>query len=340
MAELPRLVAVETTSRCNAKCVFCPNSALRRDRHAMAGELFEKIVEECGEFPLRAIEPFLQGEPFCDPEIVPRLEHIRRRLPRARLRLYTNGYAMGPKHVDALAGLGVDHLYVSLNTLDEGKYRQAMGLELGRTLANLDYLTDPRRRGRVARRITFRMTRLGDTSLAEQDRFLAYCRARGVRPFIVGLFNYKGDVCSTLPVPRYGCEHVHRLDILATGRVALCCMDQDGEYGWGDAREQSVLDLFRHPTARRYREMHTSGRRRSIEPCGACNNFWPGFRGMGIARALRTGLEYGAYRLACRPIGRKAPAGPSGETLAELRGRCEAAVGTAERTRAHAQDRG
>src|SRR5215208_5559592 len=97
--EHPRLVCVETTNHCNAKCVFCPNNALARDKGPMTDDLFEKIIEECREFPLGAIEPFMQGDPFSDPKILPRLVLIRRRLPDTKLRHYTNGYGMGPKKI-------------------------------------------------------------------------------------------------------------------------------------------------------------------------------------------------------------------------------------------------
>lgn len=312
--EYPRLVAVETTNHCNAKCVFCPNNALARDKGPMCDELFAKIIEDCREFPLPAIEPFIQGDPFSDPKILERLELIRRRLPDTKLRLYTNGYGMTPKKLDAMVGLGssdgkpgIDHLYVSLNTLDPERYEGVMGIKLERTLKNLAYLTDPVRKTKIAENITFRMTRLSDTSLAEQDAFLAYCRDRGVKSFIVGLFNYKGDINSTLPVPRYGCEHVGRLDILASGRVTLCCMDQDGEYGWGDLNEHSVLELYRHQRAREYRRLHATGRRREIDPCGTCNNFWPGFHEGSLVERARTAVEYGAYYLRHRPAGRRSP---------------------------------
>ena len=322
--EYPRLVSVETTNHCNAKCVFCPNNALARDKGPMDQELFEKIIEDCREFPLEAIEPFLQGDPFSDPKILERLEHIRRRLPDTKLRLYTNGYGMAPKKIDAMLDLGMDHLYVSVNTLNPEKYREVMGIPLQRTLDNLAYLTEPSRKQRVAKAITFRMTRLGDTTLKEQDDFLAYCKERGVRSFIVGLFNYKGDIQSRLPVPSYGCEHVARLDILASGRVTLCCMDQDGEHGWGDLRELSVVEAFNHPSAVRYREMHRTGKRREVEPCGTCNNFWPGFHGLSPMEAARTGIEYCAYIARWRPNGRKAPFG-EGESvhdgLVQLRNR-------------------
>jgi MoaA/NifB/PqqE/SkfB family radical SAM enzyme len=318
--EVPRLVAVETTNHCNAKCVFCPNNALARDKGPMAQDLFEKIIEDCREFPLEAIEPFIQGDPFSDPQILPRLEHIRRRLPKTKLRLYTNGYGMAPKKIDQMLDLGIDHLFVSVNTLNPEKYRSVMGIPLKRTLDNMQYLTDPSRKHRIAKKITFRMVRLGDTTLEEQDDFQRYCKERGVKSFIVGLFNYKGDVNSSLPVPRYGCEHVNRLDILASGKITLCCMDQDGQYGWGDANQHSVLELYRHATARKYREFHASGRRREIEPCGTCNLFWPMLRDLTPLEAVRTGIDYCAYIARHRPIGKRPPAPVAGaDGLVQLR---------------------
>lgn len=323
----PRLVSVETTNHCNAKCVFCPNNALARDKGPMSQAIFEKIIEDCREFPLEAMEPFLQGDPFSDPQILPRLEHIRRRLPKTKLRLYTNGYGMTPKKIDALTGLGIDHLYISVNTLDPEKYRQVMGIPFERTHRNLEYLTEPGRRGKVARKITFRMTRLADTTLQEQDDFLSYCRDKGVRPFIVGLFNYKGDVQSALPVPRYGCEHVNRLDILASGRITLCCMDQDGEYGWGDVAENSVLELYRHPAAQRYRQLHAEGRRKECEPCDTCNLFWPLTRGLSPLEAVRMGIEYCSYIARYRPMGKRPPVSSGEGEVAQPRKRLKVVEG-------------
>jgi molybdenum cofactor biosynthesis enzyme MoaA len=305
--EYPRLVCVETTNYCNATCVFCPNNALSRKKQHMADDLFEKIIEDCREFPLQAIEPFMQGDPFSDPKIMGRMERIRSRLPAAKLRLYTNGYAMTPKRIDAMIGLGIDHLYISLNTLDPHKYEEVMGLKLERTLDNMAYLTDPVRRSKVANKITFRMTRLDHTTLEEQDEFLKYCKDRGVRSFIVGLFNYKGDIQSPLPVPTYACEHITRLDILASGKVTLCCMDQDGEYSWGDVSTQSVLEVYRGAVAKRYRDVHRAGKRTEIEPCGTCNLFWPSLDQLPPVQTAKVAVQFAMYVARHRPYGRKAP---------------------------------
>jgi molybdenum cofactor biosynthesis enzyme MoaA len=300
--EVPRLVAIETTNACNAKCAFCPNSIMNRDRAAMSDDLYRKIIDDCASFQVQAIEPFLNGEPLMDPQIVPRLQYLRERLPATKLRLYSNGFALVPERVDELQGVGIDHLFISLNTLDPAKYEAVMGLRLDRTLRNIDYVVDDSRRTRLAREITIRMTRTDDTTAEDQARFLAYCKQRKVNCMIVGLFNYLGDVKSPLPVPSFPCEHITRVDILSSGIVTLCCMDAEGKFALGDASKESILDIYNGPRARAYRTMHRQGRRKQIPPCGTCNLFWPSFDGLSWPRRVQFGLAYAHYLLRYRPF--------------------------------------
>ncbi len=307
--EVPRLVAIETTSRCNAACSFCPYPLKQTDKAAMEQALFEKIVDDCTRFPLRKIEPLLNGEPFVDARIAERLALIRRRLPRTILHLVTNGNAMVPRRTDELVAMGgVDRLIISLNTLDAASYREVMGLELERTLANVRYALHPLRRTRIARTIYVRMVRRPDSTLAEQEAFLDFCRRERVRPFILAQHNYTGDVASELPVPSYPCQMIDRVDILHDGRVALCCSDAEGRYAWGDVRTQSVLEVYRGAVARRYRQAHRSGHRRAIAPCSGCNVVWPDLTGMSPARTLATAARFAAYVVRHRPLGKRAPA--------------------------------
>ncbi len=300
-------MAIETTNRCNASCWFCPNNAMQREKQTMSDDLFEKIIDDCTKFPLDKIEPFLNGEPLMDPKLIERLQLIRRKLPNTKLCLYTNGTILTPKKIDALVGLGIDRLYVSLNTLDPERYESVMGLKLERTLKNLDYLTHPTRRALVAKLITIRMTRTPDISHQEQKEFVRFCRKRGVRPFIVGPFNYKGDIPSALPVPNFPCEHITRVDILSNGRVALCCMDQEGQYSWGDIRQNSVLEVYNSEEALRYRNALRGGRRRYTEPCNACNLFWPSLDHMPLFKTIKFTTEYLAYLIKHRPQGVRRP---------------------------------
>ena len=301
--EYPRLVAIETTNYCNAKCSFCPNNALKRNRRHMTDALFEDIIEGCRDFPLRNVEPFLNGEPLVDPKIMERLERIKTRLPETNIRLFTNGYAMTPPRIRELCSFDLDSLVISVNTLDPKKYKSITGLEIDRLLSNLRYLADPEWMGKIARKITFRMTRLPDTSKKEQEDFKNFCKNFKVRCTIKSVFNYKGDKPTVLPVPNYPCEHISRLDILANGVVALCCMDPGGEYPLGDATKDSVLSIFNGDASKRYQNYHRSGRRKEIAPCNRCNLPNPSFDHMPLLRTSKVGFQVGYYYLRHRPKG-------------------------------------
>jgi len=301
--EYPRLVAIETTNYCNAKCVFCTNNTLVRNRRHMSDALFEEIIEGCREFPLQNIEPVINGEPLVDPKIMQRLELIKNRLPETKIRLFTNGNALTPSRIHELCKFGLDSLIVSVNTLDPKKHKTITGLEIDRLLSNLSYLTDPEWKNKVARKITFRMTRLPDTSKQEQDNFKDFCKNLKVQCNIKSVFNFKGDKPTVLPVPTYPCEHITRLDILSNGVVTLCCMDPEGEYPLGDANKTGLLSIFNSEASKRYRRYHRSGRRKEIAPCNRCNLPNPSFDHMPFFKSSRVALQVGYYYLRHRPKG-------------------------------------
>jgi MoaA/NifB/PqqE/SkfB family radical SAM enzyme len=302
MIEYPRLVAIETTNRCNAKCAFCPNNSLARERRVMSTELFTKIVNDCATFDLPEIEPFLQGEPFVDPNIFDRLSYIHETLPGTELRLYSNGAALTPKKADELRGLNVSKLYISLNTIDKTRYEKIVGLPFEKTMENLRYLATPNEKGRVANDIVVRITLVEDIEKKEIAEFKKLCADLGVKPMTVGLFNYKGDIHSDLPVPPYPCEHINRLDILSNGNTTLCCMDQEGEYGFGSVVEDSVLDVFNNKKATLVRTMHRTGKRRQFEPCDRCNLFWPSLSNLSFKWKIKHGIDLGLYFIKYRPL--------------------------------------
>lgn len=39
-------IAIENTSVCNSRCVFCPNGIMQRPRQAMPMEIFKKTVDD------------------------------------------------------------------------------------------------------------------------------------------------------------------------------------------------------------------------------------------------------------------------------------------------------
>ncbi len=275
---------------------------MQRTLGYMDDQLFEKIIEDCREFPLRRIEPYLHGEPFMDRKILDRIEHINKRLPRTEVHIFTNGSLLTAKNVERLRELDLASMVISLNTAVPEKYNAIMGLDWKKTLLNLERVADANRSSKkVADRFVMRMTAPKETTDAEIERFRKLAKHMGARAVIVSLHNYKGDINSERPVPEFPCYFVDDLDILYDGNTALCCMDHDGEYGWGDVKQHSVLEVFNSPTAQRYRKLMREDRRKELTPCSDCNMFWWSLQRTGVRR-LQYGGRIARYLIEHRPL--------------------------------------
>ena len=338
--EYPVMVAIETTNKCNATCWFCPitegskrppagaesliqlgkkNQAvqaaepadgedgttfnlMKRPLGYMTDEMFEKIIDDCGQFPLRRIEPYLHGEPFMDKKILDRIAYINKKLPRTEVHIFTNGSLLTKKTVDRLKELRLASMVISLNTPNGDKYNAIMGLDWKKTLANLERVAAENRTSKkVADRFVMRMTAPKETTDLEIAQFRALARRMGARAVIVSLHNYKGDINSERPVPKIPCYFVNDLDILYDGNTALCCMDHDGDYSWGDVKQRSVLEVFNSPVAKRYRKLMREDKRDELTPCNQCNMFWWSLDRTGIRR-LQYSSRIAQYLIKHRPL--------------------------------------
>jgi MoaA/NifB/PqqE/SkfB family radical SAM enzyme len=91
---VPSWVEIETVSRCNNDCAFCPVNVHDdpRPRLYMTDELFEKIIGEFAAMDYRGcIAIFCNNEPLLDPKIIDRIAYAKKMLPRAFHFLYSNG---------------------------------------------------------------------------------------------------------------------------------------------------------------------------------------------------------------------------------------------------------
>jgi hypothetical protein len=66
---------IETTTYCNRRCSYCPNSvferSLRKNEHLMAPALFRKIVDELADISFKgSLSPHLYGEPLTDSRLI------------------------------------------------------------------------------------------------------------------------------------------------------------------------------------------------------------------------------------------------------------------------------
>jgi radical SAM protein with 4Fe4S-binding SPASM domain len=260
-----KAVQLETTNRCNADCVFCPNSRHTK-RGVMADRLFGKIIDEIRQLPsVVRLAMNMAGEPLMDPDFVDRLEHARAVVPSGRCAIdfITNGSFLNGEVMERLAKLDNFSMCVSVNGIDKqmrerfmhvDDYEHVMGvLELGR---------------RLGLNISSSMVRLPSITPEECSQFM-----RGRRAAVGDCANWAGELFDypDPDEPRPPCDRaMHYLTVLYTGQVALCCNDLFGSYDFGDLNDQTCLEVWESTSRREIARQMMNNQRGLIEKCRNC----------------------------------------------------------------------
>ena len=268
----PAEVSIETFSKCNASCSFCPYPTLDRIGTKMSDEMIGRIIDELKDHPAEfIISPFKVNEPFLDKRLLPICRKINTELPHAYLRLFTNGSALTAEHIRGVAALErVYHLWISLNDHDPVQYHETMGLNFERTAANLDALHSVKENGHFPHPVV--VSKVRESNGRDAD-FLEYVRGRWP---LFGTHLIKRDSWTGYtqdeggPVPDTHCQRWFELNIMADGKVALCCMDGTGEHSIGDLNTHSLFEVY-NQRPQRERRLKLLSRKAAGSPCAGCN---------------------------------------------------------------------
>lgn len=109
-------VLIETTSFCNRKCGFCPNSRILKTRDMlMPWETILRTVGELKRVGYRGrVHLYGNGEPLSDDRFREILIRVRMELPENHLFISTNGdYLNKPDDIRDLMTWGLDELHIS-----------------------------------------------------------------------------------------------------------------------------------------------------------------------------------------------------------------------------------
>lgn len=89
--------------------------------------------------------------------------------------------------------------------------------------------------------------------------------------FLIGRSDWTGqvDIGGQKAVPPTACARWYEISIMASGKVALCCMDGEGKQVIGDVSRQSVLDIYNAPGYRKMRQ-YAFSRLGAAAPCDSC----------------------------------------------------------------------
>ena len=278
----PKTIQIETLSGCNAACIFCDWRINRETvpRGKMSDTLFRKIIDECANYAVRRISPFLTNEPLLDKTLVDKLIYTREKIPRIRLVLNTNGSLLSEERTRSLVdSQTLDTIYISFQGITKEVYEKSMvGLDFDHTLRNVNFLIDYIRKKKLKKpkvRITMVKTKLIEDQIPAA---LRYWKDRGVEATYTVLQNRAGTVdeakdLATAGMKRYiNCDRPFReAGITFDGQMLLCCIDYARQTVLGEVREKSIFEVWNDERVVCLRRKFLEGNLNEIPSCRVCS---------------------------------------------------------------------
>ncbi len=251
-APYPKQLIIDIHSYCNARCAICPYRHLKTKNPmgVMDERLFAKIIDE---FSRLSRKHHFQGrclfcnmgEPFVYPGMaVERIEQVTSR--GLAFDIQTNGELMEPEVVDKLKKSGFNGtITVSCHGISASVYKRVTGLDIAKTLKNIEYLSANYPREKILiQSIPCHWPK------GEARRLRSYFKQRGIHVRMPLPHDRAGLVAGLRATDNrtlIGCRENRpwgEMVICFDGDVPLCCNDMGRREIVGNLQNQTLEEVW------------------------------------------------------------------------------------------------
>ena len=215
-----KVIEFETTSYCNRKCSYCPNVDFERfgddDNFFMKENVFKTLIDQLEELNFNGlISPHLYGEPMSDHRMLSWSKHIKKKLPKSRLKIVTNGDFLNKKNFYEYLDVGVDIFYISKHSKLLKKPCRDLLSELDKDILNKHVLV--------------------------QDFYSDFNRTQDMFTNRGGSIGLNENNQKKAPV---NCSYATYPVINTYGDLILCCQDFHNKYIFGNIMNRKLGDIW------------------------------------------------------------------------------------------------
>ena len=274
-AERPRYIQLETVTKCNAKCPFCPQNEIVRDPARMPAETWQKIVDDTRGWGI-TYRPFLTNEPFVDnrmPEIV---RYIKENDPTARVEFNTNGELMTDKLSRDLLEAGVDIMRFSIDGFSRETYEPSrIGINYDKVMERTQIFLDLWDQGGYRDKVftELRMIEVPENKHEIED-YKAFWGPKCSEVLITHMYQWPWTGQKREDVVKKPCLKIlDEMFFYTNGNATICCWDVHERAVIGNVNEQSVAEIWESYAARCMRATLDDGRRDLLNLCSRCNAY-------------------------------------------------------------------
>ena len=274
----PYLLQLETMSGCNAKCTICGMRKMTRPLGKMDWSLFTKIIQDVKELPIHTIVPFINGEPLLDNRMLDILKYIKIVLPNVEIGWYTNGQLITREIIRRMAGIGnVKTFNISIHGGTKEVYEKSMCLNWENLLCKLEILVSE---NKLLGSPFVIKAQCCDFSLTHSslNSFKNLCSTYNIDSCVGCYSNFGGLMpdevgeAKTKNLPNKVCQRAQsHLYVLNNGDVVSCCFDVNCVNHLGNAKNNSLKEIWENPESTGFREKHLRLDYSTLDFCSKCN---------------------------------------------------------------------
>ncbi len=274
-ASRPRYLQMETVTKCNAKCPFCPQNEIVRDPARMPDDMWRKIIDDTRGWGL-TYRPFLTNEPFVDTRQVEIVRYIKENDPTARVEFNTNGELMTEKLARELLAAGVDIMRFSVDGFSAATYEPSrVGIAYEKVLQRVTRFLDIWDEGGYRDKV---FTELRMIEVPENEHeiaaYRAYWEPRCTEVLITQMYQWPWTGQKREDVVLKPCLKIlDEMFFYTDGNATICCWDVHERAVIGNVNTMSVQEIWEGYAARCLRATLDDGRRDLINLCSRCNAY-------------------------------------------------------------------
>lgn len=295
LEQWPAKLVIDTTNRCNARCVWCLNPRSTMKRGTMSLELFKKIIDD---YARRGGKVWLStfGEPLLDNTIIDKMHYLGKLPSIIDNTLLTNALLLESALGEVLLEEKIN-LDISLDELEQEKFEHVKGISFDKVMSNtLSILRRNREEGnriRIIIRIKTTDSLENLTSspyyaqLKEMATFLEVTPIRDTGSIANwgGCFDKENYFTSYFPTTKIYDYHKKynmmnnapcsqlwaSMTVNWEGKVVLCCVDMESKVILGDLTKETISEVWQGTALRGLRDIAMQRRKREMVLCRECD---------------------------------------------------------------------
>ena len=277
--EIPKVIYIETTNKCNADCIMCPHKYMIRKLDTMNAEMFCEIIDSIKNIDLSETQLFLhkEGEPLCDENIFEKIAYAKSNLKDVNeIGINTNAMLLTKEKSKKLLEAGLDTIYFSVDGTSSSTYDKIrINCKYDTVEKNILDFFEIKNELKSNVRVIMQML-IYDGNKHEENEFREKWSRFGVEFYIKKMHCYlDGGMSSfdgkTSSKQKNVCDDPFRMIVVyVDGSTGCCCWDYNNEFNLGNVSDKSLLELYNSERINFMREKQRSKSCSDEIPCNRC----------------------------------------------------------------------